>query len=174
MLTKIQQSHSPLALSISYKHSSHTVIEGVDSHVLVCVQLSGQLDPNSAVEIVIYTLPDTATICEFLCFLSTSIFSLLFRLSCTKMHTCASICAALDYTVTGLPSLAALSRVNDEHCYNVTIIDDTLIEPSERFFIEFNITGGSDITVMVDSHTEITILDNDGRVMMNYLITCKE
>ena len=97
-----------------------------------------------------------------------STFSM-FKLPCTSMHIYASffVHTALDYTVTGLPSLAALSHVNDEHCYNVTIIDDTLIEPSERFFIEFNITGGSDITVMVDSQTEITILDNDGRVMMD-------
>ena len=33
--------------------------------MLVCVLLLGQLDSNSAVEIVIYTLSDTA-ICEFL------------------------------------------------------------------------------------------------------------
>ena len=52
----------------------------------------------------------------------------------------------------------------------MTIIDDTLIEPSESVFIEFNITGGSDITVMVDNQTEIIILDNDGKVMMDYLI----
>ena len=83
------------------------------------------------------------------------------------MYSNASIFVhtALDYTVTGLPALAALSRVNDEQCYNVTIIDDALIEASESFFIEFNITGGSDITVMVDNKTEITILDNDGRVI---------
>ena len=49
--------------------------------MLVCVQLSGQLDPNSAVEIVIYTLSDTAIICEVLGFLSTPIFSL-FKLKC--------------------------------------------------------------------------------------------
>ena len=78
---------------------------------------------------------------------------------------------ALDYTVTGLPALAGLSRVNDEQCYNVTIIDDILIEPSESFLVEFNITGGSDITVMIDNQTEITIQDNDGILLE--LTTCK-
>ena len=55
----------PLAISISFEQSSYTVMEGVDSHVLVCVQLLGQLDSISTVEILISILPDTATICEF-------------------------------------------------------------------------------------------------------------
>jgi len=44
----------------------------------------------------------------------------------------------------------------------VTILDDTLIESTKSFFMEFSITGGSDITVMADM-TEIVILDNDGK-----------
>ena len=78
---------------------------------------------------------------------------------------CYFVYTALDYNVTGLPALANLTRLNDEQCYNVTIIDDTLLEPNEHLLIEFNITGGSDITVMVDNQTEITILDNDGGVI---------
>ena len=57
--------------------------------MLVCVQLSGQLDPNSAVEIVLYGLPNTAIICEFcLChlFFPSTHYEIHVKLSCTPMH----------------------------------------------------------------------------------------
>lgn len=54
-----------VALSIIFEQPSYTVTEGVDPYVLVCVQLLGQLDPTSVVEIVVDIVPNTAT-CEFL------------------------------------------------------------------------------------------------------------
>ena len=47
-----------------FEQPSYTVTEGTDSHVSVCAQLLGQLDPTSAVEIMVDIVPNTAT-CEF-------------------------------------------------------------------------------------------------------------
>ena len=69
----------------------------------------------------------------------------------------------MDYAVSGLPALENLTNVKDEQCYNVTIIDDTLLEPMKSFYMEFSITGGADIAVMGENQTEITILDDDGK-----------
>ena len=68
----------------------------------------------------------------------------------------------MDYNISGLPAHVNLTQMDNEECYNVTILDDTLIESTKSFFMEFSITGGSDITVMADNQTEVVILDNDG------------
>jgi len=76
---------------------------------------------------------------------------------------CTPTCTAMDYSISGLPVRVNLTQMDNEECYNVTILDDTLIESTKSFFMEFSITGGSDITVMADNQTEVVILDNDGK-----------
>ena len=72
----------------------------------------------------------------------------------------------MDYTASTLPAQANFTHTNEEHCYNILITDDTLVESREHFFVEFSITGGADVTVMSDTQTEIVILDNDGMMYM--------
>ena len=50
-----------VALAISFEQPSYTVTEGTDTQVRVCVQLTGQLDPSSDVDITVSSLSDTAT-----------------------------------------------------------------------------------------------------------------
>lgn len=68
----------------------------------------------------------------------------------------------MDYDASTLPAQATFTHTNEEHCYDILITDDTLVESNERFFLEFSITGGTDVAVMSDNRTEIVILDNDG------------
>ena len=65
----------------------------------------------------------------------------------------------------GLPAHENLTNVNDVQCYNVTIIDDMLVETKKSFFVEFSIMGGADVAVVGENRTEITILDNDGKLV---------
>lgn len=68
----------------------------------------------------------------------------------------------MDYTATTLPAQATFTHTNEEHCYDILITDDPLVESSERFFVEFSVTSGTNIAVMSDNQTEVVILDNDG------------
>ena len=48
-------------------------------------------------------------------------------------------------------------------CFNVTIINDSAVEISERFNLSLTLADGFDIPVIVDPDTsEVEIIDNDG------------
>jgi len=75
---------------------------------------------------------------------------------------------SLDYSAASVPNSVIIQAGDDMVCFNVTIIDDSILENPEDFTLM--ITGVSNPDVIITGDTsEITITDNDGESYMYYM-----